>query len=87
MVIELLKTAGNDLYYNINNEGDINVTINDFIGFEDDWNEIYREYNEELVNTIEEKIEAAADDAWGDFYRYYKFEDFIIIWGYASFDI
>lgn len=87
MVIELLKTAGNDLYYNINNEGDINVTINDFIGFDDDWNEIYREYNEELVDTIEEKIEAAADDAWGDFYRYYKFEDFIIIWGYASFDI
>lgn len=87
MVIELLKSAGRDLDYYVDEEGDIVVTVEDFKGFDDNWHEIYRDYDKNLISSIKKQIEKAADYCEEDFLLYYQFGDFTIIWGYASDDI
>lgn len=87
MVMELLATAGADLDVSVYHNR-INVTVEDFEGFDDDWNEIERKLdNKELVDSIQEQLETSALSVSGDFYRYYEFDGFTVVWGYASFDI
>ena len=87
MVMELLATAGADL--SVDECGDrIYVTVEDFDGFDESWDEIMRDLDdEELVDSIYEQLEASAVSASGDFYRYFDFDGFTIVWGSASFDI
>jgi hypothetical protein len=66
---------------------EIIVTVEDFDGFDDDWCEIDREYDEEKVDALEEWLEEHCVCKHGDFYRYYEFDDFSVQWGYASMDI
>ena len=89
MVMELLATAGADLsVWEYSDGSQISVTVEDFEGFSDDWDEIDRELDdEELVGSIEEQLEASALSVSGDFYRYFEFDCFTVVWGYASFDI
>ena len=89
MVMELLATAGEDLsIYEYSDDSIIAVTVEDFEGFTDDWEEIDRELNDaKLVNYIREQLETKASSVSGDFYRYFHFNDFTVCWGYASFDI
>lgn len=88
MVIELLKSAKKDIFYDVDEEErDVYVTVKDFKGFGDDWQAISRDYDKDLVKSIEEKIEAASVSSEGDLYQYYHFEDFTVVWGYSSFDI
>ena len=89
MVMELLATAGEDLsIYEYSDGSQISVTVEDFEGFSDDWEEIDRELDdEELVDSIEKVLEASAVSVHGDFYRYFQFDGFVVCWGYASFDI
>jgi hypothetical protein len=87
MVMELLATAGADLEV-FALDGEISVTVQDFAGFDDSWREVDRELDDEdLVDSVQEQLEAMALSADGDFYRYYEFDDFTVVWGYASFDI
>lgn len=87
MVMELLATAGADLEV-LALDCKISVTVQDFIGFDDSWREIDRELDDEdLVDSVQEQLEAMALSADGDFYRYYEFDGFTVVWGYASFDI
>ena len=74
----------------IDNEEDkeIRIEFNDFEGFDDDWQEINRDYeNEELVNKIIEFLEKNAKEIERDLYTWYDFRDFEVQVGYASFDI
>ena len=89
MVMELLATAGADLsVWEYTDDSRISVTVEDFEGFSDDWDEIDRELDDEaLVDSIQEQLEASAVSVSGDFYRYYEFDGFTVVWGYASFDI
>ena len=87
MVMELLATADADLEV-LALDGEISVTVQDFIGFDDSWREIDRELDDgDLVDFVQEQLEAMALSADGDFYRYYEFDGFTVVWGYASFDI
>lgn len=87
MVMELLATAGTDLEV-LALDGEISVTVQDFVGFDDSWREVDRELDDEdLVDSVQEQLEAAALSVDGDFYRYYEFDGFTVVWGYASFDI
>lgn len=73
-------------FYVDNNE--IQITINDFKGFDDDYNEIKRELKDcEAVEKVLKWLEENADNAYGDYYRYYHFDKIILCVGYASFDI
>ena len=88
MAIELLEKAEKDLIIDTNEEdNEIEVTVSDFDGFDENWNEINRDYDEELVDEILDELEENCNSIEGDFYTYYIFDDFTICVGYASFDI
>ena len=55
-MLEKSKNLGDVDYYTCENE--LNIDFNDFDGFDDEWNEIERKYNNEnLVNQILNYIE------------------------------
>ena len=76
--------------YSIDDEEDkeIHIEFNDFEGFEDNGEEIDRDFeNEELVNKIIEFLEKNAKEIERDLYTWYDFGDFEVQVGYASFNI
>ncbi len=66
---------------------EIVVIVDDFEGFDEDWCEIEREYDEEKVDALQEWLEEHCECEYGDFYRYYEFDGFSVKWGYSSMDI
>lgn len=85
-MLEESKNLGDVDYYTYENE--LNIDFNDFDGFDDEWNEIDREYtNENLVNQILNYIEANAVLVKDSLYQTYKLNDKTIVIGYTSFDI
>lgn len=65
----------------------IEVTVLDFEGLDEDWEEIERDYDEEAIDQLTTWLETHADRVEGDFYVYYYFEDCKVCFGYASMDI
>lgn len=64
------------------------VTVEDFEGFDDDWNEVDREIvQEDLLDDFLEALNEQALRMEGDFYYYYYFDGYRINLGYASYDI
>ena len=87
MVMELLASAGDDLIV-MDWDDSIDVEINDFEGFDDEWAEIIRDVeNGELVDSIYETLKKEAISVDEDFYVEFKFDGFSVSWGYASYNI
>ena len=87
MVMELLASAGDDLIVMDWNDS-IDVEVNDFEGFDDEWAEIIRDVeNEELVDSIYETLKKEAISVDEDCYVEFKFDGFSVSWGYASYNI
>lgn len=87
MVLELLGRAGADLSVEVHDD-EVRVTVQDFEGFDEHWSEIDRELDDEaLVEDIQEELEELCVAHDGDYYHYYDFEGFTVVWGYASMDI
>lgn len=64
------------------------VTIEDFEGFSENWEEIDRELDDEAaVDYFIEMLEDTCTSCEGDYYRTFHFEGFDVKLGYASFDI
>lgn len=87
MVLELLATLGSDVDVYERMDGTIRVTVQDFEGFDEEWSEVEADYDEDAVDAVYERLEAEASEAEGDYYRYFQFDDFTVVWGYASMDI
>ena len=88
MMIAAIKALGADASLWECSDGTLDVTIEDFEGFDDDWSEIDREYDdEEAVDAFLEMLEAECLSSEGDFYEDYQFDGFVVRLGYASFDI
>ena len=87
MVLELLATLGADVDVYERMDGTIRVTVQDFDGFDEEWSEMDRDYDEDAVDAAAERLEAEASEVSGDFYRYYQFDGFMVVWGYASMDV
>ena len=82
-----LDRISEDSWYEVINNR-INLTIDDFEGFDEDWSEVDREYvDEDAVDEVLEWLEENADCVDGDFYHYYHFGDIVVEVGYTSFDI
>ena len=78
-------SADSNYYVNGNR---INLTFDDFEGFDDDWNEVDREFvDEEAINEVLDWLEENADYVDGDFYQYCYFDEIVVVIGYTSFDI
>lgn len=86
-LVNTLNALGNDVFYS-EYENVFDVTINDFEGFDDDWNEIDRDFdNPQAVEDFEETLENECNYFEGDYSRTYYFDDFTVWLGYASQDI
>lgn len=87
MVLELLATLGSDVDVYERMDGTIRVTVQDFEGFDEEWSEVEGDYDEDAVDAVYERLEAEASEVSGDYYRYFQFDGFTVVWGYASMDI
>ena len=87
MVLELLATLGADVDVYERMDGTVRVTVQDFEGFDEEWSEMDRDYDEDAVDAVYEHLEAEASEVSGDFYRYFQFDGFTVVWGYASMDV
>lgn len=86
-IITLINACRGDIdFYTVNNT--IYITIDDFEGFDDDWNEIMRDYdNPDAVNALLNWLDNNCISQTGDLYTFYSFNDFKVELGYTSFDI
>lgn len=88
MMIAAIEALGADASLYEYSDGMLDVTLQDFEGFDDDWSEVDREFDdEEAVDAFLEMLEAECLSHEGDFYVIYHFEGFDVQLGYASFDI
>ena len=66
----------------------IHLTINDFEGFDGNWNEVMRDYdNPDAVDALLDWLNANCAFKVDEFYTTYSFDGFDVQLGYASFDI
>ena len=85
MVKELEKV--DDVIVNeYNNE--IHLDFNDFDGFDEDWEEIDRDYvNFDLVEKVQDFLKNNCLSCDNDYYTTYNFDTFNVVVGYTSYDI
>jgi len=85
MVKELEKV--DDVIVNeYNNE--IHLDFNDFDGFDEDWEEIDRNYvNFDLVEKVQDFLDNNCLSCDNDYYTIYNFDTFKVVVGYTSYDI
>ena len=85
---KLVRACGVDAILERHSDGTYVLTLEDFEGFDDDWNEVEREYvNEKAVDALLKWLEANYTERKSDLYIHYVFPDFRLTLGYASFDI
>lgn len=85
-LMELLNNANADVDFEFTEENFLDVTINDFEGFDEEWNEISREYvNAQAVENVLDFLNQF--NCEGDFYRVYQVDELLVQVGYTSFDI
>lgn len=86
-IVEMIKEMENDVdFREVDNK--IIVTIDDFFGFNDDFEEVFREYeNPEKVEAFKDFLEKGCLEKEDDFYIRYHFNDCEVVLGYTSFDI
>ena len=86
--MELVKACGNDVELYRYSNGTYDLTLEDFEGFDKNWNEIIRDYdNEEAVDALLNWLEDNCIDKTERLYIHYVFPDFQVTLGYASSDI
>ena len=86
--MQMVDACGDDVTLNRRSNGIYRLTLEDFEGFNENWHEVEREYdNEEAINALLDWLETNCTEQREDFYTYYEFSDFQVIVGYSSFDI
>jgi hypothetical protein len=88
-MVAMLEALGQDVYYDYYEKNHkFDVTLYDFEGFDDDWDEIYRDYDDpEAVEHFLDVLEEESLSCEGDYYETYYFDGFSVQIGYSSFDI
>lgn len=86
-LISLINACGNDVYF-YQESNQFYITFQDFLGFNDDWEEEMRDYdNPTEVAYLENWLENNCIKKEEDFYTIYFFKDFSVQVDYASYDI
>lgn len=66
----------------------LGVIVEDFEGFDEDWNEVFTDINEDAVNTMIEWLDEHCDSHdSGCFYQYYTFGNLVVCLDWESYDI
>ena len=86
-IIAQLNRISADASYEIM-DNRIDLTIDDFEGFDNDWSEIFRDFvDEKAVNEVLEWLKKNADYVEDDYYCDYHFGNIVVEVGYTSYDI
>ena len=86
-LMTLINACENDVYF-FKEDRMIDLTINDFEGFDNNWNEIMRDYdNPNAVDALLDWLNANCVSKVNELYITYSFDGFAVKVGYASFDI
>lgn len=86
MVRELVQGC-KDLSIYEDCRGDIHIDVEDFDGFDENWDEQFRDYDTERVGEIEETLRRSCIREENRLYTRFVFDGFCVVWGYTSFDI
>ena len=73
--------------YEFEDQEQMDLTVEDFAGFDDNWCEQFRDYDEEAVEALIHWLEEHAVSVEEDFYTIFYFEGFEVHLGYGSYDI
>lgn len=86
-LMTLINACENDVdFFKIDRK--IHLTINDLEGFNDDWNEVMRDYdNPNAVDALLNWLDTNCAFKVDEFYTIYSFDGFAVKLGYTSFDI
>ena len=88
MMEEQLEALCKDISFLENtDENKLDVTVEDFEGFDEDWNEVFADIDDDAVDKMIEWLETHCDSHEDDLYRYYTFGDLVVCLGWASYDI
>lgn len=88
MMVATVEALGADATLSGAQTDCLEVTLEDFEGFDDDWEEVDRDYDHpEAVAQFQEMLETECLSQDGDFYVTYHFDGFDVCLGYASFEI
>lgn len=87
-MLATIKALGDDVTIFDEDDYCLDVTIEDFEGFDKNWEEIDRDLDDpEAVQAFLGMLETECSSKEGDFYVTYHFDGFDVEIGYASFDI
>lgn len=86
---EQLKALCKDIsFWENTDENILDVTVEDFEGFDEDWDEVFADINEDAVNTMIEWLDEHCDSHdSGCFYQYYTFGNLVVCLDWESYDI
>ena len=86
-MINMINDLKNDAIY-FEYKGIIHVDLDDFEGFDENWDEQFREYDDaDAVENFLDTLEKEALEIDEDYYTTYKFDGFSVKLGYTSYDI
>ena len=86
-VMTMVNACKDDVDFKIE-QNTIYLTVDDFIGFDEDWNEIMRDYDHpEEVRTLLDWLDNNCISQTDDLYVVYSFNGFTVHLGFTSFDI
>ena len=87
-VCAMLEGLENDCWYELCGENQLYVIFNDFEGFDENWDEIMRDYdNPKGVEMFLDSLEKNAAFIEESLYRTYHFDNFSVKVDYTSNDI
>ena len=85
-LMELLNNASIDVDFEFTKDNFLDVTINDFEWFDEEWNEILREYvNAQAVENVLDFLNQFS--CKGNLYKVYQVDELLVQVSYTSFDI
>ncbi len=88
IIIKMVKDLRDDVDFREYKNNIIVVTIDDFLGFNDNYEEEFREYeNPQKVEAFKDFLESECIRKEGILYTSYTFKDCKVVLGYTSFDI
>ena len=85
-IMERLDLLENDVSYYT--DGDtLYITVNDFSDFDDNWDEIFRDYDERGVRDLMDILADLCNEHTDSFYHVYYFDYFTVHLGFSSYDV
>ena len=87
-MLDKINACGNDVSMYTDEDKIVHLTIDDFAGFDEHWNEIFRKYdNPKAVKALTIWLLENCLSWEDDYYIIYHFNGFDVQLGYTSFDI